>query len=108
MDVTNGTLYRAEGEDITRSQDKGETWVRHASPEGFVEDVEINPAQSGVMYGVGPCGEDNQRCIYISSDGGNSWQTTSIPDEMGHDNRIIIDPTTGQRVYVIDCAATEF
>jgi photosystem II stability/assembly factor-like uncharacterized protein len=105
IDVTNGTLYRAAylgytGQ-ILRSQDKGETWVRHASPEGLLEDVEINPVQSSVMYSVGQCGEDDERCIYISSNGGNSWRTTSIP-EGGSGNKIVIDPTNGQRVYVID------
>jgi photosystem II stability/assembly factor-like uncharacterized protein len=101
LDASNGTLYRAAWEYIIRSKDKGETWQRHGSPEGFMEDVEINPVQSGVMYSVGQCGEDEERCIYISSDGGNSWQTTSIP-ERGSGNRIVIDPTNGQRIYVID------
>jgi photosystem II stability/assembly factor-like uncharacterized protein len=100
IDASNGTLYRTAGEDLIRSQDKGENWVRRASLEGFTEDVEINPVQSDVMYSVGPCGE-GERCVYISSDGGNSWQTNMI-DIRGSGNGIVIDPTTGQRVYVID------
>jgi photosystem II stability/assembly factor-like uncharacterized protein len=101
IDVTNGTLYRAAGENLIRSQDKGETWVRHGgSPKGFMEDVEINPVQPDVMYSAGPCGV-GERCTFISSDGGNSWQSAFIPVR-GSENGIVIDRTTGQRVYVID------
>jgi len=101
LDASNGTLYRSAWEEIIRSQDNGETWEREGLPEGFVMDVEINPLQSGVMYSVGQCGDAHGPCIFISSDGGNSWQTTSIP-ESGQEQRIVIDPNQKQRVYVTD------
>ena len=98
IDYFNGTLYRSAWEDIIRSQDNGETWESYGALEGFVEDVEINPAQ--IIYSVGQCDEGNRYCIFISFDGGNSWQTRNI--QAGSEQRIVIDPYQIQRLYVTD------
>ncbi|TET83713.1 MAG: tetratricopeptide repeat protein, partial [Anaerolineales bacterium] len=99
LDASSGTLYRSGGDSINRSRDNGETWERVELPEGFVEDVEANPVQSGVVYGVGQCGDSHEHCFLISSDGGNSWQIAINQEVVG--DRIVVDPNQEQRVYVV-------
>lgn len=97
LDADGKSMYRAEGDSILRSQDRGETWTSTKSPEGReVQSVAANPHRPGtIFFSHFP---DRPPVIYLSIDGGDTWQSTSGINYI-FDARLFFDYEQGQVVY---------
>ena len=92
-------VYAATKNGLFKSTTSGGNWTSFAGlPEGTVRTVGINPANSDILItGVVEIG------LYISNDGGVTWQQSSAGLEPNGSHRdLVFDPTNPQIVYLAD------
>lgn len=90
--AADGTLFASPGgEGVMRSRDQGETWeriVRGFGPESFSTPVlTVDPRHPEIVW----AGANE---LYESTDGGDTWQSRSLPDRVDGRfvHRIWVDP----------------
>jgi hypothetical protein len=91
------------GDGIYKSIDAGETWQRLANtPTGIVSKVVVHPTNSSVLWAAtmgNPYVRDNERGIYKSIDGGNSWQQVLFVSNQTGASDLVQCPTNPQILY---------
>jgi photosystem II stability/assembly factor-like uncharacterized protein len=93
-------VYAATGEGLLKTVDGGTSWTRLGGPldGALVRTVAVSPTDPQyVIAGIEGMG------IYISTDGGQTWQASFAglePNNSFHD--IVFDPTDSAVVYVSD------
>ena len=91
------------GNGIYKSFDAGETWQHLAgSPTGIVSKIIVHPTDPAVLWSStmgNPYIRDNQRGIYKSSDGGNSWQQVLFVSDQAGASDLVQSPGNPQILY---------
>lgn len=78
LDDQTGWIAATTGE-VAHTIDGGETWVLQKSADGHIHDIDFADANHGAM--VHSYGE----AITFTMDGGNSWETESLPKDLADD-----------------------
>ncbi len=91
------------GDGIYKSSDAGETWHHLAnSPTGIVSKVIVHPTNPSVIWAAtmgNPYVRDNQRGIYKSTDGGNSWQQVLFVSDQSGASDLVQSPANPLILY---------
>ncbi len=83
VNPSDGTLFKAKGIDLFKSNDGGQSWETLASPSGAGQSgmaaLAINPDDPQMMFAAGVGWG-----VIRSTDGGQTWQTTNtgLPDTL--------------------------
>ncbi|HEY2796269.1 MAG TPA: hypothetical protein VGK26_00135 [Thermoanaerobaculia bacterium] len=93
--AANTGFYPAESTVFT-SEDGGSHWVRHAGTPYYVQDLLLDPFDSGKLYEATYCSG-----VSRSTDGGDTWVSVSggLVENDRCINSLAADPTVGGRLY---------
>lgn len=91
------------GDGLYKSEDAGATW-KHVGLEETetIARVVINPANPKNVFvaAIGhPFGPNDQRGVFVTHDGGNTWQKTLYVDDQHGASDVAIDPANPNVVY---------
>ncbi|MDA0707866.1 MAG: hypothetical protein O2963_02160, partial [Proteobacteria bacterium] len=98
-----GTRVTTYGDGVYKSTDGGETWENKGLPESYhISDIKIHPTNPDIVWVAASgylWGESEDKGIYKSTDGGDTWRKVLYIDEEtgGHD--IEIDPHNPDVIY---------
>ncbi len=91
------------GDGIYKSVDAGETWQHLPnSPDGVVSKIIVHPSNPSILWAAtmgNPYIRDNQRGIYKSNDGGNTWQLVLFVSNQSGASDLVQCPTNPQILY---------
>ena len=98
-----GGRHVGYGDGIYRSRDGGDTWENMGLKESeHISRIIVHPDNSNVLWvaAQGPLwNSGGQRGLYITSDGGKSWQRTLGDDEWVGVTDVVIDPRDPDVLY---------
>lgn len=98
FDADGMTLYRALHEGLLHSQDGGRSWISIETPVEGIQSVSSHPYHPGMLFfSHGP---GQSPIIYVSTDGGSTWQGTSGINYM-FNAKLFFDHDQGQVVYAV-------
>ncbi|MFN0215216.1 MAG: hypothetical protein ACKVT2_13250 [Saprospiraceae bacterium] len=99
----NVPLNVFNGDGIYKSTDAGESWQHLAnSPTGIVSKIIVHPSNPAVIWAAtmgNPYVRDNQRGIYKSTDGGNSWQQVLFVSDQAGASDLVQSSSNPQILY---------
>ncbi len=91
------------GDGIYKSTDVGETWQHlDNGPTGIVSKILVHPTNPSVLWAAtmgNPYIRDNQRGIYKSTDGGNTWQQVLFVSDQAGASDLVQSPANPQVLY---------
>lgn len=91
------------GNGIYKSTDAGETWTHLGlSTQGVISKVVINPNNSQQLWVATmgkPYARDNERGIYMSKDGGNTWQHVLFVSNQAGASDLVMSPVNPNILY---------
>ncbi|MBL7810126.1 MAG: hypothetical protein JNN28_20055 [Saprospiraceae bacterium] len=91
------------GNGIYKSQDAGETWQHLPNgPTGIVSKVLVHPLNPDVIWAAtmgNPYIRDNQRGVYKSIDGGNSWTHVLFVSNQAGASDLVMSPANPDILY---------
>lgn len=96
-------VMTSHGDGVYRSTDSGRTW-RHMGLPGSraISRIRIHPDDPDHVYVAvqgAPYGESEERGVYRSSDGGNSWQQVLYVNETAGASDLDMDPSNPRILY---------
>jgi len=91
------------GDGIYKSTDAGETWQHLAnSPAAIVSKIIVHPTDPNILWTAimgNPYVRDNQRGIYKSTDGGNTWQQVLFVSDQAGASDLVQSSVNPQIMY---------
>lgn len=91
------------GNGIYKSTDAGETWQHlDNSPNGIVSKIVVHPTDPNILWAAtmgNPYVRDNERGIYKSTDGGNTWQQVLFVSNQAGASDLVQSPADPQVLY---------
>jgi len=91
------------GNGIYKSTDAGKTWTHLGLRDGFqIPAIAVDPRDANRVYAAvlgHPYGPNEERGLYVSSDGGQSWKKTLYKDENTGASDVEIDPSNPDVIY---------
>jgi len=91
------------GDGIFKSTDAGETWQRlPQSPGGIISKVVVHPSDPNTLWAASmgnPYIRDQQRGVYKSTDGGQTWQAVLFVSNQAGASDLVQSPADPQILY---------
>ena len=91
------------GVGIFKSSDAGETWQHLVNgPSGIISKIVVHPSNPSILWAAAmgnPYVRDNDRGIYKSTDGGNSWQQVLFVSNQAGASDLVQCPLNPQILY---------
>jgi photosystem II stability/assembly factor-like uncharacterized protein len=97
IDADGTTLYRSGYGVIDKSLDEGISWIPIQVPMVEQSDISAHPSQPGKLYLLF---ETDPARLYISTNGGNTWQEGSLPEVHITLNRTKLVYSQEQKMYL--------
>jgi len=95
------TVFNGDG--IFKSTDAGETWQHLGlAQQGIISKIQIDPTNPQIIYVAtmgNPYLRDNERGIYKSTDGGQTWTQSLFVSNQAGASDLIINPVNPQILY---------
>jgi hypothetical protein len=91
-------LYATSGVGLWRSGDGGQHWVQAADLPPMAEVGALTPAgdRAGLIYLGG------RELVFASSDGGERWVASALPNAQGMVRELLVDPQVGETAFAVD------
>jgi len=99
------------GDGIYKSLDAGRSWTHLGLRDGQqIAQLAVDPKDANRVFAavIGhPYGPNNERGIYRSTDGGQTWTQVLFKDENTGGMDVVLDPANGQTVFAVLWAARQ-
>jgi photosystem II stability/assembly factor-like uncharacterized protein len=100
------------GDGIYKSVDGGKTWTHLGLRDGQqIPAIAIDPRDPNRVYAAvlgHPYGQNEERGVFRSTDGGATWQKVLYKDENTGARDVVLDPSNPLKMYAVLWAARQF